>query len=55
MAFNDFKDTWKSESLTLEIVRNFSFELAEVSVLTRKPPESNNLLKMETRLLYHDA
>lgn len=55
MAFNSFKDTWKSDSLTLAIVTNFSFELAEVSLLTRETPEPNNLLKMENRLLYHNA
>lgn len=53
MASNNFKDTWKSNSLTFETVSNFSFELTEVSLLTWKTPEPDNPFKTENRLFYH--
>lgn len=36
MAFNNFKDTWKSNSLTLEIVGNFSLEIIDVFRLIQR-------------------
>lgn len=56
MAFHDFKDTLKKvHCLTLETVHHLSFELTEVSLLTGKASESDNLFKTENRVFRHAA
>lgn len=55
MVFNNFKDTQKCNSFTLETMHNFCLELTKLSLLTRKTLESDNLFKTENRLFDHTA